>query len=257
MSRPSTAPENLAARLRQASSRQLLELIPVHARELTVREARQILFNPQVTAPAIEELASIRRLSTYEFKSALARHFRTPQTVALRFISSLFWRDLLDIAADMRIAPAVRRVAEKYLVRRLGRLAVGEKMAITRRATPAVISHLRHDPSLPALRSLLENPRLTEELLLPTVTDARTLPRGLDLIARNPRWGSRYEIRIALSRNPRAPFRAIFEILSRLRRVDLLAVAEMEEHSSVVRHRARELIEMRSPREAGMREKPA
>ena len=244
MSGPSQDGEPIKARLGRANSRELLELLAGDARSLTAGDARRVLLNPFATTEVIEELTGIRRLlASYDVRSAIARHRRTPESVALRFISGLFWRDLLEITVDVRISPAVRQVAEKYLVRRLGRLTTGEKMAIARRATPDVLAHLRKDPSLQVIKALLENPRLTEPTLLPMVASEATLPRVLDLVARTPRWSTRYEIRVALSRNSRSPFRVIFDILPTLRRKDLRVVAHREEHSSIVRHRARELLE--------------
>ena len=234
--------DDLGTRLSRANSKQLLELI-AEARELTPRQVYRVLRNPFVTAEAIEALLGVRGLlSSYQVRSAIARHRRTPETAALRFVSGLYWRDLLEITVDVRISPAVRRVAEKYLVRRLGRLTVGEKMAIARRAAPGVLSHLRTDPSLLVIKALLQNPRLTEAVLLPMVASEKTLPRILDLVASNPRWGTRYEIRLALSRNTRSPFRVILDILPRLRRQDLLTVARQESHSGVIRRRADELL---------------
>ncbi len=244
MPEPSTTHEDFRPRLRRANAQQLLQLIATHGRELTLGDVRQILRNPYVTSQAIDELLCVRQLLTiYEVRSAIARHCRTSQTAALRFVSGLFWRDLLELAADMRIAPAVRRVAEKYLIRRLSRLATGEKVAIARRGTPEVIAHLRSDANLLVVKALLDNPRLTEESLLPILVNMKTGPRVLDLIAKSTRWGSRYGVRVALSRHPLAPFRVLFEILPGLRRRDLIAVAEKEAHSSVVRHRARELLD--------------
>ncbi len=203
--------------------------------------------SPFATAEVIEELLAVRRLSaSYDVRSAAARHRRTPEPLALRFISGLFWRDLLEISVDVRISPTVRRIAEKYLIRRLSRLTTGEKMAVARRATPEILARLREDPSLEVIKALLENPRLTEPVLLPLVASEATLPRILDLVASTPRWKARYEVRVALSRNSRSPFRVIFEILPTLRRRDLLAVADRDDHSSIVRHRACELLE-RSP----------
>ncbi len=211
---------------------------------MTVGEVRRVLRNPYATADVIEALLGARRLlAGYEVRSAIARHRRTPEAVALRFIPGLFWRDLLEISVDVRISSAVRQVAEKYLIQRLGRLTTGERVAIARRATPGVLAHLRQDPSRYVIKALLENPRLTEPVLLPMVADEATLPRILDMVASAPRWGPRYEVRVALSRNPRAPFRVIFEVLPTLRRRDLHAVANQEAHSSVVRHRAQELLE--------------
>ncbi len=241
-----SAQDNLGARLSHANSRDLLRLLADSGDALKVGDARRVLRNPFATAEVIEELVAIRRLlASYDVRSAIARHRRTPESVALRFIAGLFWRDLLEIAVDVRISPAVRRVAEKYLIRRLGRLTTGEKMAIARRATPEILAQLRADPNLQVIKALLDNPRLTEPTLLPLVASETTLPRVLDLVARNPRWAIRYEIRVALSRNTRSPFSAIFEILPTLRRQDLLAVARREDHSSIVRNRAQELLETR------------
>ncbi|MCP4654652.1 MAG: hypothetical protein GY856_04440 [bacterium] len=236
--------ESLAIRLRQANSGDLLELVRNHLRELTVREVRQTLRNPFVTAEVIEELVLARQLlSIYEVRSIIARHRRTPEVIAMRFVSGLYWRDLLEMVADVRIRPAVRRVAEKYLIQRLPRLAVGEKVTIARRAPLEVIAQLHKDPSLHVIRAFLGNPRLTEESLLPLVIHESTSTRVLDLVASNPRWGRRYAIRAALSRNPRTPFRVVFDILPQLRRKDLIEVVHCEAHSWVVKHRARELLE--------------
>jgi len=241
---PGAAPEDLARRLRRAVSRELPELIASHGRRLTLRAVPQLLLNPHVTPRAIEELLQVRELlSQYEVRSAVARHPRTPETGAMRFVSGLYWRDLLAILVDVRIAPAVRKVAEKYLVQRLGRLTTGEKIAVARRAPAPVLAHLRDDPSRHVIKALLENPRLTEEALLPVVASRGTRPQILGQIAADPRWGPRYPVRVALSRNPQAPFRTLFEILPTLRRRDLEVVSELEDHSWIVRHRARELLE--------------
>ena len=239
-----SAKDGFRARLSRANSRELLRLVVDEGDALSAGDARRVLRNPFATAEVIEALLGARRLSaSYEVRSAIARHRRTPEAVALRFISGLFWRDLLEISVDVRISPAVRRVAEQYLIRRMSRLTTGEKMTIARRATPEVLAHLRSDPSLRVIKALLENPRLTEPILLPMVASEATLPRVLDLVASNPRWGVRYEVRVALSRNVRSPFGAIFRILPSLRRRDLLAVANRQEHSSIVKQRAREILE--------------
>ncbi len=236
--------EGLRARLGRSNAKELLRLVADQAQSLTIGDVRRVLRNPFATAEVIEALLGARRLlASYDVRSAIARHRRAPEAVALRFIPGLFWRDLLEISVDVRISPAVRQVSEKYLTQRLSRLATGEKMAIARRATAGVLAHLRQDPSLYVIKALLENPRLTEPVLLPMVADEATVPRALDLVAAQPRWGSRYEIRVALARNPRSPFRVILDILPTLRRRDLHAVANREVHSSFVRNRAKELLD--------------
>ncbi len=160
----------------------------------------------------------------------------------MRFVAGLYWRDLAAISLDVHVHPSVRRVAEKYLVQRLSRLTVGEKVTLARRSSGEVIAHLRHDPSVRVVAALLENPRLTEELLVPLATKSGS-PRILDLLARHPRWGRRTEIRAALAKNGATPFRAVFAILPLLARHELAEIAADEEQSSVVRNRAREILE--------------
>ncbi len=236
--------QNLRARLRRAGSKELVRLVSEEARALTVGDVIAVLRSPFVTAEVIDELSLLRSLlANYEVRCAIARHRRTPEIVALRFVSGLFWRDLLEITVDMRIRSAVRTVAEKYLLQRLERLTTGERVTLARRATSSVLAQLRHDPNLKVIKALLHNARLTEPVVLPLAASESALPRVLDLIASNPKWGSRYEIKVALSRNTRSPFRAVFEILPTLRRQDLVDVANHEPHSWVVRHRARELLE--------------
>lgn len=237
----------LAQRLRQASARQLRELIALHAAELSLTEARQALLNPWVDATAIDELASVRRLMAIdEVRSALARHPRTPEVVAMRLLPGLFWRDLLETSLDVRVRSGVRTVAEGYLVKRLARLSVGEKITLARRAGHGVLATLRHDPSPRVIAALLENPRLTEATLLPMVTSERTPPGNLALVAQSPRWGCCYDLRSGLARNPQAFLRTALAVLPALRRGDLETIAATERLSPVVRHEARELLAQRS-----------
>lgn len=236
-------PADLAHRLRRAGGKELMRLVSDHLRDFTLREVRQVLLNPHATSEVVEELLGARHLlSSYEMRAAVARHRKTPEQAAMRFIAGLYWRDLAEITLDVHIHPSVRRVAEKYLVQRLTRLTVGEKVSLARRSSGAVVAHLRHDPSLRVVDALLENPRLTEELLVPLATKSRS-PRILDLLARHPRWGRRFEIRVALAKNGATPFRAALAILPILAREELAEIAGDEEQSSVVRNRARELLE--------------
>lgn len=248
--KPTTnVPAGLAHRLRRADSPELLRLVTDHLSRFTMREVRQTLLNPYVSAEVIEEMLVNRRLlSSYDVRRAIARHRRTPEAAAMRFISGLFWRDLLEITLDVRLRPAVRRVAEKYLLQRLSRLTVGEKTSLARRAAGQIITQLRHDPNPCVIEALLENPRLTEELLTPLAAQS-SRPRILDLVARDPAWGRRYEVRRALAKNPAAPFRAILPILGTLYRSDLEEIAADQHQSTVVRNRAAELLEAAEPPE--------
>ena len=258
MTASASPPGSLAVRLRRANSTQLMELVDHHGRELQLRHVRQILLNPFCDRPVIEALMSMRSLiSIYVVRAALCRHPKTPQADAMRHVAGLFWRDLMEISLDLRLAPAVRRVAERTLLQRLPRLTVGEKISLARRAAPDVAVRLTELPDLRILAAVLDNPRLTASALLPLANDAQASPRKLALLAEHPRWGRPYEIRAALGRNPQAPFRVHLAILPDLRLEDLRDIAALKEHASIIRHRAAELVQSHLPKKMSRDDVPA
>jgi hypothetical protein len=207
--------------------------------ELEVPEVRQVLRNPFVSSAVIEILLSERRLlGSYEVRRDLASHRKTPQVHALRLLAGLYWRDLARIASDTRAPPTIRKAAERQLSSRLPGLAVGEKIAVARAAGPGAIALLRSDPSPRVVKALLENPRMTEGSLLPLVSNERTRPEILTLIANDARWGNRYRIRLAICRNSNTAYSTALRILPLLKKSDLTLVARDRHLSSVVRRRA-------------------
>lgn len=239
---PAAEPE-FHLRLREAGSEELLALLRARAGELTAPAVRHALRNPYCTAEAIEAVAAEQRLlSFYEVRRDLALHPRTPATLAARFVPTLWWRDLMALALDTRLRPALRRTAEIHLGTRLPELAVGEKVALARRASPGIISQLRLDPSPRVIAALLDNPRLTEGMLAPVLHSASTSPAILELIANDRRWGVRYPLRLALVRNPATPLKISWRLLEALRKADLRPVATDPRIPEPVRRRARVLL---------------
>src|SRR3954449_3997333 len=120
---------DLHLRLSEAGSEELLALLRAHAGELTAPAVRHALRSPYCTAEAIAAIAGEQRLlSFYEVRRDLALHPRTPETLAARFVPTLWWRDLMVLALDSRLRPALRRAAETHLAARLPGMAVGEKI---------------------------------------------------------------------------------------------------------------------------------
>lgn len=236
-------PPDLPGLLREADAEELVALLERHAEELDLPAARQALRNPFLGRVGIELLVARPGLLTaYEVRRAVAAHPATPETLALRFVPTLFWRDLVEVGLDTRVRPTVRRAADRRLVTRLQGLAVGEKAAIARRASPRVLERLRHDPSARVVRSLLENPRATEGLLLPLVSHEEARPEVLEEVARSRRWGARYEIRSALCSNPRTPASTALRLLPHLRKADLRRLSREVRVPAVVRRRAEVLL---------------
>ena len=236
---PETADENLSERLRSAGEEELAGLLLAHRDELDRRSARLIFRNPFLTGPMIEGLLALPPLlSEYEVRREAVFHPRTPRLLALRFVGGLYWSDLLRLGVDGRVHPVIRRAADQRLIERLAGLAVGEKIAIGRGGSAAVISALRHDPTPRVVGALLENPRLTEGLLVPLAASDAAAPQALALVAASPRWGSRPTVRYALCRNPGTPLASTLAMLPMLTKRELEAVAHDPRLPAPARRRA-------------------
>jgi hypothetical protein len=248
------ATESLARRLREAGPAELAALVRERIAEIDAAAARQALRNPFVTREVVEALLARRTLlASHELRRDLAACRETPQAEALRLVPGLFWRDLMLLDLDLRVSPAVRRAASRQLTARLPALALGEKVALARRAGADVLGALRLDPSPRVVAALLDNPRLTEGLLGPLVHSERASPAVLETIAAHPRWGVRYGVRVGLSRNPRTPLAAALGVLAQLKKPDLAAVAAHPRLAPAVRRRARLLLGDRGGEPAGRR----
>ncbi len=233
----------LAQRLRQAAAEELAELVRERIAELDAGAARQALRNPFVGREVVELVLGRRALLTSrELRRDLAACRATPQAEALRLVPGLFWRDLMLIGLDARVAPPVRRAAHRQLTGRLPGLSLGEKIALARRADGEVLAALRFDPSPRVIGALLDNPRTTEGLLAPLVHSERASPAVLETVAANSRWGVRYPLRVGLSRNPRTPVRTVLGLLTHLKKPDLAAVASHPRLAPAVKQRARLLL---------------
>lgn len=229
----------LARHLREGNEEALQELLAGRLDEIDPPAAKQLFRNPFLTGALIERLLESRTLlSSYDVRLEAARHPRTPQLAALRFIPGLYWADLVRVALDMRLHPVVRRAAETRLVERLPVLAVGEKMAIARSASPGVLAALRTDPTPRVIAALLENPRLTEGLLLPLVASDAAATAVLAVVAASPKWSVRYPVRLALCQNPRTPLDRVLQLLPMLKRADLIGLAADFRLKLPVRRRA-------------------
>jgi hypothetical protein len=233
----------LARRLREADGDALPILLREVMAEIDIEAARQALRNPFIGPESIELLfdsAHLRR--SYDFQRDVAVHPRTPELLALRLVPTLFWRDLTRLGLDTRIRPLVRRAAEQRIIDHVAEMAAGERIAIARQASPAVLARLRFDPNPRVVAALLENPRLTEGALLPLASNDNAAPAVLETLARDQRFGVRYPIRLALSRTPRLPVQIALSNLVGLRKSAVAAGGADPRISSLVRQRARLLL---------------
>jgi hypothetical protein len=238
------AAQDLGRRLREAAGPELAALVRERITEIGPPEACLSLRNPFADGEIIEALVagSPSLLRSSEVRREVALHPRTPEMLALRLVPGLFWLDLARLGVDARIRPLVRRAADLRLIERLPNLAVGERIALARRAGPAVLAHLRKDPTPRVIAAMLDNPRLTEGILLPLLAGDEVSAPVLTLIAGNARFGQRYPVRLAVAKNPRTPVAVAMGLLPGLRKPDLGAVGADPRLAPPLRQRARLLL---------------
>lgn len=231
--------EGLEQRLAAADEEGLLELVREHLAEVDGALMRRLLRHPFLGREAIQLLLEDRQaVGSYEVRRELAGHPATPEPRALQLVATLYWRDLARLSIETRVRPTVRRAAERRLADRLPGLAVGEKMAIARRCSSGLLLRLGQDPNPRVIQALLENPRLTEGVVLQLVSRDSARPELLALVARDRRWGVRYRVRVPICRNPNTPVATALAQLPALRKPDLRAVADDPRLAAAVRRRA-------------------
>lgn len=222
---------------------QLLDRVAGDLTRLDSAELSRLLTDPHLTAAAIREiLAQEELLKRRLVRRAIAAHRATPFAEAQRMISTLFWSDLVELGRDAAVRPAVRRAANRALLERYEGLAVGERIAIVRRAGPELLTQVRHDPEPRVVAAMLDNPRLTEGLLLPVLASGRSSPRVLRIVAESPRWVARYQVRRLLCRNRKTPLEIALSLLPRLKKADQRALENDPTVRPEVRGRARVLL---------------
>jgi hypothetical protein len=227
----------------ELGTERLRDWVRENAPSLTVADLRQILRNPYASTEILSELIAIKHLLAFtEARKGLARHPKLGQIHALRLVPTLFWRDLMELGLEIKVSPVVRRAADRQLIGRLSGLSLGERMTLARRAGLGVLQHLRFDSDRQVIGALLENPRLTQGLLLPLAANESVPPEILRLLSENRRWGVQYPIRLALARNPRTPPVVALTLLPRLKRFDLQALSRDLRLHGTVRRRAQELL---------------
>lgn len=229
----------LALRLAGADGDELLALVEANLSRMDVEAAAQAIRNPFVSREVIELLAGHKGLlANRGLRSQLAAHRQTPEPLAMRLVSTLFWPDLVALGVETRVRPTVRRAADRALAGRLAAMSIGERMAVARRASPAIIAQLLRDPERRVVGAALDNPRTTEGSIVPLLASDRAHPGVLETIISHRRWGNRYTLRAQFCRNPRAPTARVLREMAMLRKVDLRSLTTDPRLAPAVRRRA-------------------
>lgn len=179
-----------------------------------------------VGAPLLECVGSTRPwCDRARVAAAVVRQARTPVHVSQRLLPALYWRDLAEVAAGPYLPGTVRVRAEALLVERLPDLRLGDRIALARLATRALLRHLLRLDEASVVEAALLNPRLGEEALATLLRETKVQRALLEGVAASPRWRQSYAVRRALVVQPRTPLPLALAHLTSLVRADLRRVA--------------------------------
>lgn len=198
-----------------AGRRRLVELVSEAAARGALDEPTglRVLRHPFCSEETIRLVLSSREaMAAASVRKALALHPATPRADALRAVEDLGWRDLADIGRSARTPPPVRRAASRRIAEKLVRLAKGERVALARLADRDLLAALLRDADPDVVAAVLRNPRLVLDDLVAWGA-ASPLPGSISVVAADPAWRRRAEVRAVLLRSRGAPAGAVIELL--------------------------------------------
>jgi hypothetical protein len=183
---------------------------------LTEDSALAILKHAGLPTEVFEQLArNANALKSRKVKIALASHPNAPRHVSVPLARQFYTFDLMKVALSPSVPADVRVAVDDVLISRLKIVTVGERLTLARRASGRVAAALLLESEnvdgrivdaktaareTLVMRTALENPRLTEALVISSVLRPAAGAALVQAVAQHEKWGDRREIRAALLR---------------------------------------------------------
>jgi hypothetical protein len=189
--------------------------------DLTEDLALSLLKRPELSPDVLEQLAkNANALKSRKVKIALASHPNAPRHVSVPLVRQFYTFDLMKVALAPVVPADIKVAADDALISRLKTVTTGERLTLARRASGRVAAALLLDVDTMdgkiksgkikdaqtvarenrVMNTALENPRLTESLVIKTVLRSTAGPALVHAVAQHAKWSLRQEIRAALLR---------------------------------------------------------
>jgi len=156
--------------------------------------------------PVISAIYAGKRLiEAYPVKFALVAHPDTPPHIAQTLLPLLYIFDLLKLCLIPGISADIHMAAERKIVQQMPTQPLGNKLTLARRGTATILDALLREGVHNVLAACLDNPHLKEGSLYQFLASSHATAEAVSVVARNSRWKSRPNIRLAILKNPRTP----------------------------------------------------
>jgi hypothetical protein len=200
---------------------------PTFTEDLALALLKRTDLSPEV----LERIAkNANALKSRKVKIALVSHPHTPRHVSVPLARQFYTFDLMKVALSPSVAADVKVAADNVLISRLKTVTLGERLTLARRASGRVAAALLLDVEsgdgkildrktiagktivgktiaaktlardTRVMQAALENPRLTEALVINAVLGPTAGAALVHAVARHAKWCRRREIRAALLR---------------------------------------------------------
>jgi hypothetical protein len=188
--------------------------------DLTEDMALALLKHNDLSAEIIESLAkNSSALKGRKVKIAVVGHPHTPRHISIPLARQFYLFDLMKTALSPCVPSDVKVAIDDVLISRVTTATIGERLTLARRASGRVAAALLLDKEIGdgkierrvkdaktaaresrVMQIALENPRLTEALVVHSVLRPAAGATLIDAVAQHEKWSRRREIRTALLR---------------------------------------------------------
>lgn len=201
-----------------------------------------LLRNPFINQEIVRLVCTNRQwISKYRIKVSVVHCPKAPYILSIEFVNFLFWRDLVAVAKDVKIDPRLRVAAERLIMEKMVELSLGEKIALSRIATPHLVKTLIKERNSKIIRELLINPFIIEDDIVRIVNTVKDTAILIE-IANAGKWRFRYNIKRALVVNSITPLSISLNLLPTLLKRDLVAVSKQYNLNPLLRREAEGIL---------------
>jgi hypothetical protein len=137
----------------------------------------------------------------------------------------LYLFDLVSVCLQTGVRAEVKRPV-RIDFGSVPKLAIGQRITLAKRGSARLAASLLKGENSQVIQAVLDNPYLTEAVLLPVLNRPDCTPKIVELTAAHPKWGLRYDIRLALLRHSSLPVARALAILPELKPQDAQAMSQ-------------------------------
>jgi hypothetical protein len=163
--------------------------------------ALALLARRDLPAKAIEALRQNPALANRrKVLPVIAAHPRTPKHISVVLARQMFTFELQRVLQTPGAPADVQKRCEESILGKLESISAGERLTLAKSATGRIASALLHDPETRIRDAALNNPRLTEALIVRELMKREVARELMDALQVHSKWSLRREIRDAILR---------------------------------------------------------